>query len=173
MTFEQELEKMQNLFLYTDRELHELSQLIPLDNKLETYSPRLYNILQSSCGQVENMCRILCEKLQLKPQKSNFPSYYSELNVNGMLDKQAVYLITKNEVITPLKITSNDTPDWWKNYNDTKHKLPDGILQGNIGNTVNALSSLYSLHRIAFHVRFESNPIRVLDKVNWYESWVA
>src|SRR5579885_3105939 len=173
MTFEQELEKMQNFYLYTDREFNELSQIIPLDNKLETYSPRFYNILQSTCGQVENICRILCEKLQLRPSKSNFASYYSELNVDGMLEKQAVYLIKKNEVKMPFKITSNKTPDWWQNYNDTKHKLPDGILQGNIGNTINALSALYSLHRIAFHVRFEANPIRVLCKKHWYESWIA
>lgn len=50
----------------------EFNRLVPIiGNSPETFSIRLYDILQSTCGQVESM-KLLCERLDLKyPTKEN------------------------------------------------------------------------------------------------------
>ena len=35
--------------------------------------------------------------------------------------------------LAPFQFNS-ESPKWWQNYNDSKHKLPIGAYHGNIGN---------------------------------------
>ncbi|MDE1769236.1 MAG: hypothetical protein KGI28_01605 [Thaumarchaeota archaeon] len=173
MPYDQQFEKMTNAYKDLERQFDDLSYIIPLKNKPETYSPRLYNILQSACGQIENISRMICDKLGASYEKDNFPSYYKALNSDKMLEKQVAYLVQNYQSIEPFKIESGFTPNWWKNYNDTKHNLPDGFLQGNIGNTVEALAALYLLQRIAFFVQYDSEPRTILRQDKWRISGVA
>lgn len=168
--FAEKISTMYDFYTDLERQFLELSFIIPLDNPDRTYSPRLYDILQSACGQVENMSRILCDKLNLKYSKKNkkFPTYYGLLNQKGMLESQIVYVVKTKQVIKPFVITSGKTPDWWRGYNDTKHELPEGILQGNIKNTIHALSALCALHRISYSA-YPQLPI--LNGKNWYQQF--
>src|SRR5438094_2572889 len=157
MTFQNDMEKMRELYLQTEREFIELSYVIPLDNQSKTYSPRLYNILLGACGQVESMLRLLCKQLHLRVKKRDFPSYYNKLNSYGMLANQKIFYQYRNIEIFPL-VKIQRVPDWWDSYNKSKHKLPSGIKQGNIKNTLASLSALYALHIVAFYAQF--NPSR-------------
>ncbi len=72
MTFQEDIERTHEIYLDTERQFVELSYIIPLENNPETYSPRLYSILQMACGQAENLLRMLCEVLDLKPDEKTF-----------------------------------------------------------------------------------------------------
>ncbi|HYL66079.1 MAG TPA: hypothetical protein VEU72_02890 [Nitrosopumilaceae archaeon] len=167
MIFKDDIEKMYKLYLDTERQFVELSRIIPLDNKPETYSPRLYSIFHTACGQVENMLRLICDKLELKYLNNDFPSYYEQLNVHGMLERHKVILKEANEPIQPFIIKDGKSPDWWKGYNKAKHALPEGIVEGNIGNTINALAGICVLHQISYFAVHP--PENVLTKENWFE----
>ncbi|HZS73106.1 MAG TPA: hypothetical protein VFA69_01245 [Candidatus Nitrosotalea sp.] len=173
MPYDPQFEQMNNAYKDLERQFVELSYVIPLKNKPDTYSPRLYNILQSACGQIENMSRMICDKLEVLYEKPNFPNYYKALNSDKMLEKQVAYLVQNYQTIGPFKIESDVTPNWWKNYNDTKHDLPSGFLQGNLGNTIEALAALYQLQRIAYFVQYDPDPRRLLRQEKWNVSGVA
>lgn len=173
MPYDQNFEKMNGAYKDLERQFVELSYIIPLKNKPETYSPRLYNVLQSACGQIENIARMLCNTLGCHYEKPNFPDYYKALNADKMLEKQVAYLVPNYQTVEPFKIESGVTPNWWKNYNDTKHNLPDGFLRGNLGNTLDALAALYLLQRISYFVQYDPEPKNILRQEKWLISSVA
>lgn len=143
--------KMVDFYLETEQQFLELIRTIPLDNDPKTYSPKLYNILQSSCGQVENIMRLICERFDLKPENSDFPSYSGVLNKNNILQLQQVYQKKTYKRYFPFQMPNGEkSPFWWKGYNQTKHKLPDGLQAGNLENTIYALSATYLLNCMAF-----------------------
>lgn len=159
---------MLDIYFATERKLSELSWVIPLDNDPKTYSPEFYSILQSSCGQIENMLRIICDILKLEYTKKDFPTYYKLLNQGNLLKRQWVFNIKAENPFYPLEILNDfDSPTWWRGYNGTKHKLPDGLREGNIENTVSALGALYAIHCIAYVVQYNGKDI--LEKQYWYE----
>ena len=101
MTFSDDLKMMRESYYEIERRFIEISRIIPLDNTPETYSPRLYDILQTSCGQVENLLRMICDELGLEYDNKTFPSYYKILNQNNILRNQIVDYFLGNITCTP------------------------------------------------------------------------
>ncbi|NOS61777.1 MAG: hypothetical protein HOO66_01865 [Nitrosarchaeum sp.] len=179
MQFQLKRNRMLNFYYDIETQFIELTRIIPLDNTDDTYSPRLYSILQMSCGQVENMLRLICDKFGFKytnPDKQNtkpnFFSYYNPINKNGILSTQWILLkkidfrdISKS--YSPLELQSERAPFWWTGYNETKHDLPDGFKQGNLKNTLYALCAVYSIHCMAYYAQHIEKPDIFLDKKNW------
>lgn len=168
MTFEEKIPKMYELFLDTERQLIELSHIIPLDNPDNTYSSRLYALLHMTCAQIESMFKMLCSELGLKPECDKFPCYFSILNSQGMLECQTVYITKIEKKIQPFIVEPNKSPEWWQGYNDTKHELPEGIIFGNIGNTIKAMSALCILHNISQFTRYRHDDL--LNKNQWRQT---
>jgi len=168
MTTREDYNKMLDFYIETEKQFLDFIRIIPLDNNQNTYSPLLYNILQSSCGQVENLLRMICDKAGLQYTEKNFPSYHSQLNSKKMLEKQTVLLLKTKKKYNPFMIDQGFiTPFWWRGYNDTKHDLPNGLKQGNLENTINALSSVYILHCVA---RYAHYSVHVIDDSLWYST---
>lgn len=178
MDYRLDLEKMQDFYLFTESQFKKITQIIPLDNNSKTYSPELYNILLSTCGQVESMMRLIRQKLKLGGTVSDsFRQHYKKLNNKSFLKSQVVYFIPRvkkyRNHIRPFVIRpSKETPTWWKNYNQSKHNLPIGIKQGNIDNTIKALAALYSLHYIGFLTQHASTE-DLFKRKHWTVSWLA
>ncbi|MBS3926528.1 MAG: hypothetical protein KGZ34_07570 [Nitrosarchaeum sp.] len=164
---------MLDIYFATERKLIELSWIIPLDNNPVTYSPELYSILQSSCGQVENMLRMLCEICKLPFSDKKFPEYYKLLdNSTNLLKRQWIYNKKTRETFHPLEIEDGCvSPSWWRGYNGTKHNLPEGLTKGNIENTVNALGALYAIHCISYTAQHHTKDI--FETSNWFESDIS
>lgn len=181
MQFQLKRNRILNIYYDIETQFIELSRIIPIDNDDQTYSPRLYNILQMSCGQVENMMRLICDKLGIdylnpdKPNwKPNFPAYYKKINENNILSIQMIALreIDIKETTRtyhPFELVSNEhTPFWWTAYNNTKHDLPEGYRQGNLKNTLHALSAVYSIHCMAYYVQHVDTKESFLDRSHWW-----
>jgi len=79
------------LAAYGEEELQflEFNRLVPIKgNSPETFSIRLYDILQSTCGQIESMMKILCDKLDLEyPKKPKFTKLFELLNEENVLSE--------------------------------------------------------------------------------------
>jgi len=171
MEFKDARQVMLNFYYYTEKQFKEFVDIVPLINSPITYSPILYNVLQSSCGQIENLLRLLCDKFELKysDNEKKFPTYYKLLNNGGVLERQKITLLKVSGETEPFKIDSNSkTPSWWHGYNDTKHNLPEGFQEGNLGNVTNAITGLYALHCFVYYAQFSSSS-DILKKSNWYD----
>ena len=159
-------QKMRDAYYDLEHQLVELSRIIPFDNPDNTYSPRLYQILQSACGQIENIMRLFCQYAKLKPTGNNFPAYFEQVNQDKILFYQQVDVKKIKDPIPPFKINKKDHPPfWWTQYNSTKHKLPDGFKSGNLKNTIYAMAGLYSLHCLIYYWNHYGKEI--LEKSNW------
>ena len=168
MTFQDDWDEMLSFYFETERDFVELSRIIPLGNNPETYSPKLYNILQSSCGQVESMMRIICDKFNIShTKKPDFPELYKLLNQNHILELQTIDLIKRKTAYRPFVLEAGkESPNWWSSYNGTKHGLPQGLKSGNIGNTILALCGLYALHCMTHYSRYSLG--NFFDSKSWH-----
>lgn len=167
MSFNETRLKLVDYYFYLESSFIEISRIIPLENPPETFSPRLYEILQSTCSQVESIAKIISDKLELNPQENTFPYIFEKLNSNGLLDMQAVDLfkLPGGQAMKPLIKTGQHAPKWWDEYNSSKHNLPDGYKAGNIGNVPIALAGLYVLHVMSYYLQYADE--NFLENNNW------
>lgn len=167
-----ESSKMLDAYYELETQLMEIHRIIPFDNDPDTYSIRLYQILQTACAQIENLMRKICDyaNLDYKTENNpngNFPTFFTLLDKEQVLTAQAVAVrISDNEAILPFALSEGKTPFWWKKYNDSKHNLPQGFRSGTIQNTKFAMAALYALHCIVFYWNQHYGD-RVLEKTNW------
>jgi len=147
------------------------NEIVPYDhNSASVYSPRLYSIFQTSCVQVISMMEHIVNELKglkTKTKQERFEEYYRFLNKNGMLVLQIVSPKMKfNKIINPFQLKNRPVPDWWHDYNASKHKLPSGALV-RMGNVLNALGGLAILHDIAELTWKSNNPNLLLEGKKW------
>jgi hypothetical protein len=168
MTFQDDWNEMLVFYFETEKDFIDLSRIIPLGNNPDTYSTKLYNILQSSCGQVENMMRIICDKFNLpRSDRPKFLELYKLLNQNHILEMQTIDVMKGKNAYRPFILNSTqEARNWWLSYNDTKHNLPQGLKAGNIGNTLLALCGLYALHCMAHYSRYAL--ANFFDSKSWH-----
>jgi len=157
------------LIFFDERRLMELGRTIPFNNADETFSPSLYDILQSSCSQVSNIMRILCEYFELDVDGNTFPDYYKALNRDHVLEKQVVDCAFKNVVYKPFVLCDNEEPPfWWTKYNATKHQLPQGYVEGNLINTLHAVTASYALNCMMHYADRIPRPDNFFNNKSWY-----
>lgn len=102
-------------------------------------------------------------------KQKKFPEYYKLLNKNGMLTAQKLAL--KEQVENDIcPFMSDDVPEWWQRYNDTKHDLPEGAYAASIGNVIYALGALAILHDIGELTLRRNSSDNILDKNNWIDT---
>ena len=198
-----DLQKLTDYYYYLESSLIDLIQTIPLENNGKTYSPKLYDILQSTCSQFESLLTLLCNHLKLQStSRGTIKNYYEQINKYGLLYWQMVTyraypygeptcpfrdadlelsFVNKSKLHsydTSLRVVDsvptnhcrNKLPVWWKKYNETKHELPSGYMEGNLQNTCTALAGLYSLHALCYHLKDESSDVK-LDPKKWYYTY--
>jgi len=168
MTLQGDRFAMEDAYFFDERRLMELGHTIPFNNSDDTFSPALYDILQSSCNQVSNIMRILCEYFELDVNR-DFLSYYIALNRDHVLEKQVVDCAFKiNTVYTPFVLHDDEkVPFWWTKYNDTKHHLPQGYVEGNLINTLHAISASYALNCMMYYADRTPKPDNFFNKNSW------
>jgi len=174
MSFEDKLEKMQNLYLDMERQFQEAAYTIPLDNPQEVYSPRFYTILQFACAQIHSLFKIISKNLELKIKGDRFLDYYKALNEKGILEIQSAFIKPLKSIRKPLYPLIPETsfkiipPEWWSSYNETKHELPEGVKKGALGNVLDAMAATFILNGIANFTRNSDILSLLLDKKNWH-----
>ena len=168
--FSHYLHEMKYLYLSTEKQFIEFSEIVPFyKNDWNTYSPRLYSILQSTCSQVESMIKRITEEMMIISKQSNSISpYYNALNNNDLLNKQRVMLIPAWKIVSPFE--EKPLPNWWTAYNSTKHNLPNGVFSGTMENTIKSIAGLYCLHNLAFLI-MHGTTYDVTKDENW-EEWI-
>ena len=84
-----ELPEMLDHYFYLESSFIDVVQIIPLGNNGRTYSPKLYDILQSTCSHFESLLKMIYAKLEFpSPQKSGIIPYYKSINEYGLLSGQ-------------------------------------------------------------------------------------
>ena len=56
------LARFEEHYHYLESSFVDITRLIPLENEPDTFSPRLYELLQSVCSQVDGILNLMCEE---------------------------------------------------------------------------------------------------------------
>lgn len=162
-TLDNKLFKFEEHYRYLESSFIDITQTIPLENTPDTFSPRLYEILQSICSQVEGIVKLMYKECLSGHYKST-ATRYKALNQEGVISNQMLAYRSRPEwqEIRPFLChfecafrgeyddphaygPHKPMPRWWNAYNESKHDLPEGYRAGNIENTYLALAGLYLL----------------------------
>lgn len=131
-----------------DLQLKDFNYIVPYEYNQEAYSPRLVNLLLTTCIIIERYCKILQIECQLpEPNMTNG-------GIRGLLKK-----IDNNRVLANMEWTTafnekfqpfDGTYAWWQMYNDTKHVETFSIIDVKYRHVVTAIVALHSLQRLAW-----------------------
>ena len=174
-------------YRYLESSFEDIVRMIPLENLPDTFSPRLYEILQSTCSQVDGIVKLMHGEY-LGRSKKSAATQCKELNCDGAISVQGIRFkrYPKWKAIKPFscdfecRLREEDedpheagiywkTPKWWNAYNDSKHELPEGYKAGSIENTCLALAGLYVLH--VMMRQSPQNKKAFLRRTSWRQSY--
>ena len=86
-----DLPEMLDHYFYLESSLIDTIQIIPLGNNGRTYSPKLYDILQSTCSHFESLLKMIYTQLKFSyPPQNNIVPYYKSINEYGLLSGQVL-----------------------------------------------------------------------------------
>ena len=86
-----DLPEMFDHYFYLESSLIDTVQIIPLGNNGRTYSPKLYNILQSTCSHFESLLKMIYTQLKFPSTSQNsIVPYYKLINECGLLSRQTI-----------------------------------------------------------------------------------
>ena len=69
--------------------------------------------------------------------------------------------------------TRETPPLWWTAYNKVKHHRDTGFKEANLGNTLNAVSALFSLTIYHYALQFQYHPTRPGGTIRKWENALA
>ena len=64
--------KLEEYYHYLESSFIDITRIIPLENTPDTFSPRLYEILQSVCSQVDGIVRLIHEECASACEKTTY-----------------------------------------------------------------------------------------------------
>jgi hypothetical protein len=167
------ISRIGDMHLEFERQFDLFNTIVPYKYNWEIrnslYSPSLYSLLQGINSNVDAMCRLLTGLFGIAPDdpKASASEHFRRLNVKRMLSVQQVGLAETVQVIAPFSV-QDGVPLWWTAYNKTKHELPEGASQANLGNVIEALGALVILLHVSAKV-FHSHKIDdLLESKHWF-----
>jgi len=125
-----------------------LEYVEPVENNLQTYSHRIYELYLRVCTEFESVCKdMLIEKgYSNSPQKLTIKDYktlYDPKNYNKIT---LHYWQPSLAVIEPFKDwEDNDTLFWYKSYNTVKHNRNAKFAEANFKNLIFSLAALFAV----------------------------
>jgi hypothetical protein len=134
-----------NYFLAIEKDLENISRFIEFDkSNLNTFSIELTHILFSASSEVDVVIKQLCNLIDPHKNVKNIGDYKGFINTHlkDFIDEEVIihrYGIT----CKPWEKWSEDlNPDWWRSYNNVKHKRNVHYTEANLNNAINAVGAL-------------------------------
>jgi hypothetical protein len=125
----------------------------PRRDNFKTYSSEFANILLSASSEVDVVCKVLAKEIDSNSDSRSITGHRSKI-----LQKYPRFHEMK--VIVPrytlsfepwLKWAVKDNPDWWKSYNNVKHKRHQHFAEANQFNAFQSVSGLFCLLLYLYH----------------------
>src|SRR4030042_3801372 len=136
-----------NYFIALENDLEVVSRYIEfIDNNFNTYSIELASLLLSSSSEIDVIMKELCGLLVPGKKANNIDDYRHIIKSHqpNFVD-EPVYIYRYGLTLNPWSNWRGDiNPDWWKSYNNVKHKRNLFFNEANLKNVLNSLGSLLS-----------------------------
>lgn len=137
-----------NYLLSIEEDLFTLFRFVePTESNMSTHSLELARILFSASSEVDVVAKLLCKKLNSDTNAKNINDY--RLIIAGSIPRfyeVTVHLPRYGLTLTPWENWGSEkNPNWWKAYNNVKHKRNEHFQDANLINTLNSVAALFVL----------------------------
>jgi len=134
-------------FTYLEADLRGLSRFIELDEaNLQVFSYECARLFLAAAAEAEVVAKLIANQdgsdgaLQVKEYRAAVMARHPEIA------GASVSLLTLTTPIIPWKSWADDnSPDWWKAYNEVKHARAESFAQANLSNLLHAMAGLLVL----------------------------
>lgn len=125
----------------------------PSEDNFKTYSVEFAKILLSASSEVDVVCKVLAKEI-------GSGSHSNNINQHRDIILQKYPRFHQMQVIAPRyglifepwnSWASDKNPDWWRSYNDVKHKRYRHFQDANQYNALNSVSALFCLLAYLYH----------------------
>ncbi|MEJ5996449.1 hypothetical protein WG904_18620 [Pedobacter sp. Du54] len=148
--------KFWDYFLALEEDFTSIEKIIPVDpQNTNTFSITYMKILFSICSEIDVVFKEFIEYNQwysFTVNDGNIGKYKDIINLNLQDFSNEIIVFSKNIELKPfVNWKQNKKPDWWKDYNDLKHKRTltnngiENYKKANQKNILDALGALYQL----------------------------
>lgn len=137
-----------NYYLNLENRFINTTQYVEVDkNNYQTFSIEYIGLLQSICAEIDTIMKEICGFNQEDFKKISM--YYEKIMKDpffkNIMDEETIYIYKKINIKPFDKWDEENSPQWWKSYNDVKHERVAKYKNGNLKNVLYALSALYIL----------------------------
>lgn len=119
----------------------------PTDDNLDTYSIQFYRLHQDICRAIDSLCKLMLREYQLWPSgKNNYEiriSDYRSLKGKLRFPTEELEVRRSGLKVEPLENWENESPSWWEDHNELKHRTAEHFPKANLRNVVMSLGALY------------------------------
>lgn len=151
-----------NYLLALEDDVVRLSRYIELTSaNFSTYSLELARILFSAASEIDVVAKQLCRKLDENTRADGILRYREEIVLSYPKITEARVLLPKYGLsLNPWEQWGeNQSPFWWKAYNNVKHHRHTSYSEANLKNSLNATAALFIL--LLFFYREEAQDGRL------------
>lgn len=144
-----QIEPHWNYLLAIEKDLEQLSRYIEFHkDNFKCFSIELARILLASASEVDVVCKQICKNIKNNSRARSIDKYqeiitekYPDLNSFSVeIPRYGLTLNPWSNWKTP-----NNSPDWWKAYNNVKHQRHNRYNQANLMNTLNSVAALFTI----------------------------
>lgn len=149
MTYtKQDLELPNKIVNDIDLQLKEFNEILPYEYNKNAYSPRLVNLLLTTCTVIERFCKLIqveCDLPEPTQKNGGIRQLLTNIDQNGVLGNME-WTTAFYDKFQPF----DGIYTWWKLNNDTKHDISFNITDVKYCDVVTAIVALHSLQRLAY-----------------------
>ena len=117
----------------------------PAEENYATFSTEFSRILLSASSELDVVCRVLSKRVQATAKPRNFTQLRKIiLSEYPELPSLQVHVPRYGLAFAPLAAwLTQETPNWWRSYNDVKHKRYRHFADANLRNALNSMGGLF------------------------------
>lgn len=145
-----------NYFLALEDDVVRLSRYLePTSENFDSYSLELARILFAAASEVDVVAKRLCQELDTKSKANNIIKYKKEILAAHPGMVSAIVEIPRfGLILRPwIQWETDDSPLWWRAYNNVKHHRHTHFAEASLKHTLNAVAGLFVL--LLFYYRNE------------------
>jgi len=163
-------------FLTLDADLDVTSRYVEIcKDNFKTYSIEYVRILLAAGSEIDVVAKLVCEKIDSSKKAENINHYREIITAKYSHFHEMEVLLPRYAIrLTPWKAwKGTDNPEWWKSYNDVKHKRHLDFRKANLENVLNCVAGLFVivmyLYYDSLHELLKLQPPRLLSLPQGYK----
>jgi len=142
-----------NYFLALESDLQKITRYVEfVEDNFSTYSLEMAHLILAACSEIDVVCKEICKLENPNASAANIVQYKNIITMKfPSIGSMKSFIPRYGLEFCPWdNWLGNESPHWWKSYNNIKHDRNVNFSQSNLKNTLNSMSALFILNLILY-----------------------